>query len=192
MAAKLKTCPVCGAEMASSAKVCPKCGARNKKPIYKRWWFYLILGIIILGAVAGGSGGSKSGTAVPSDTTASTATNTSSNEAEAVPVSYTHYVVTDMLDMLASNAMKAESTFKGQYVEIEGYLGTIDSNGKYIGVGTGSGDFAHFREVMCYLKTDDQRGQIMEMDRDDAITVRGKITDVGELLGFVMDIDSIN
>lgn len=46
---KLKTCSVCGGEMASSAKACPKCGAKNKKPVYLRWWFIAL--VILVGIV---------------------------------------------------------------------------------------------------------------------------------------------
>lgn len=54
---QVKKCPVCGADMATSAKACPQCGAKNKKPIYKRVWFWLLVIVIILGAGAalGGS-----------------------------------------------------------------------------------------------------------------------------------------
>ena len=37
---KMKKCDTCGAEIAESAKRCPACGAKNKKPIYKRVWFW--------------------------------------------------------------------------------------------------------------------------------------------------------
>ena len=47
--AKMKKCATCGADIASSAKACPKCGATNKKPIFLRGWFILL--IIILAAV---------------------------------------------------------------------------------------------------------------------------------------------
>ena len=40
MAEKTKTCDVCGAEIAASAKTCPSCGGKNKKPVYKKWWFW--------------------------------------------------------------------------------------------------------------------------------------------------------
>lgn len=53
MNSKMEYCKVCGAEMASNAKACPKCGAKNKKPIYKKWWFW-VLAIIIIGSIAGG------------------------------------------------------------------------------------------------------------------------------------------
>lgn len=43
---QMKACKVCGKEIAKNAKVCPYCGAKNKKPLFKRWWFIAILVII--------------------------------------------------------------------------------------------------------------------------------------------------
>ncbi len=54
MADKMKNCSTCNAEIASSAKTCPNCGAKNKKPIYKRWWFILIVVLSAFGSLGGG------------------------------------------------------------------------------------------------------------------------------------------
>ena len=56
--------------MADNAKVCPSCGAKNKKPFYKRVWFWLVvvLAIIIIAAVAGGGNSSSGGSAQPAGT----------------------------------------------------------------------------------------------------------------------------
>ena len=52
---KMTQCKSCAKEIATSAKSCPGCGAKNKKPIYKRAWFWIIAIIIVIGAT-GGSG----------------------------------------------------------------------------------------------------------------------------------------
>ncbi len=49
MSKKLIKCKSCGKEIASNAKVCPGCGAKNKKPIYKKIWFWILVIIVILG-----------------------------------------------------------------------------------------------------------------------------------------------
>ena len=46
---RLKICPTCGGQMAKNAKRCPKCGAKNRKPIYKRWWFWGVVVLLVLG-----------------------------------------------------------------------------------------------------------------------------------------------
>ena len=207
MSKKMKNCRACGAEIASDAKTCPKCGAKNKPPFYKKWWFYAIIVVIICGAAAGGGQSdspntdsghvsaepSKGSAALPDNAEGGTQQPGPEPEPEPEPVSYTHYPVTELFDSLSSNALKAEKTFQDQYVEIEGYLSTIDSDGKYIAVGADPENWDYLlQSVQCYIKNDEQVNQIIEMNAGDTIVVRGKIKDVGEILGFQMDIDSIN
>lgn len=40
---RLTVCKVCGTQVAKNAKRCPKCGAKMPKPIYKKWWFWVII-----------------------------------------------------------------------------------------------------------------------------------------------------
>lgn len=49
--AKLKTCKHCGAQIAKNAKVCPQCGGKNKKPIFLRWWFIVLVVLVLLSRV---------------------------------------------------------------------------------------------------------------------------------------------
>ena len=50
---KMKQCKACLKEIATNAKSCPGCGAKNKKPIYKRVWFWVVAAIIVVGAASG-------------------------------------------------------------------------------------------------------------------------------------------
>ena len=56
---KMCTCKACGQEMAKSAKNCPHCGAKNKKPIYTKWWFWFVV-VIFIGTAASAGGESES------------------------------------------------------------------------------------------------------------------------------------
>ena len=177
MKEKLKVCKVCGKEMAANAKACPSCGAKNKKLVFKKWWFWLIVVVIVaaVGAGAGGSGEAPQGGGSQQD------------GGSQQPISYTAYEVSQLMDDLSGNAMKAESTYKNQYVALSGRLGVIDSSGKYISIYSADDPF-DFIGVTCYLKNDAQRQQVMEMSVDDVITVRGKITSVGEVLGYSLNV----
>ena len=55
---KMTHCKYCGAEIAANAKACPACGGKNKKPIYKRVWFWILIVILLL-IIASGAGGKK-------------------------------------------------------------------------------------------------------------------------------------
>ena len=187
----------------SSAKTCPSCGAKNRKPFYRKRWFYALIVLLVLGALGGGKAGSPAASGTPDTPPAAssasgavssesgTASGAASSEEEE-PITYTHYRATELFDALNANALNASQTLKGQYVELEGYLNVIDSDGKYIGVGAASTDYDYlFQNVTCYLKSDDQRQQVAAMKTNEPITVCGKITDVGEVLGFYLNIDRI-
>jgi len=95
----------------------------------------------------------------------------------------------DLVEVMKINALKAQNTFKGQQIEITGKLGTIDSNGKYISLD--SSDPYSFTLIQCYIKNDEQKVRIMDLSKGDKITIRGKCKDVGELIGYSIDIESI-
>ena len=57
MSREMKLCKSCSKEIGASAKYCPGCGAKNKKPIYKRAWFWVVAIIIVLGASDGSDSG---------------------------------------------------------------------------------------------------------------------------------------
>jgi len=189
---KMVTCKHCGAEIAASAKTCPQCGGKNKKPIYKRPWFIAVIAIIVLGAIGGSLGGET--TDKPGKTNApvsqSENINTTQPESETLEITYTAYAVSELMDDLNGNALKAAEKYKDQYVELTGRLNVIDSSGMYISVVSTQDEFA-ILGVQCYIKSEDQKTAVMNMAVGDTLVVKGKITDVGEILGYSLDIDSV-
>ena len=163
-ASKMVTCKHCGTEIAASAKVCPKCGGKNKKPIYKRPWFIALIVIIIIGAIGSAGGDKTSNEAGNNDTQVTTSENTNSTqpESETPEITYTAYEVSELMDDLNGNALKAAEKYKDQYVELTGRLNVIDSSGKYISIVPTDDEFA-IMGVQCYIKTEEQKAAVMEM-----------------------------
>lgn len=56
---KLIKCKSCNNEIDGKAKTCPSCGANNKKPLYKKVWFWILVVFIIAG-IGGAAGGDSS------------------------------------------------------------------------------------------------------------------------------------
>ena len=184
----LKPCAHCGQMMAKSAKACPSCGGKNKPPIYKRPWFIAVMVIIVLGAIGSAGGGNTSSTTNGGNVSDAVVNNAQQTEET---IEYTHYDVTEMMADLNSNAMKAQNKYKGQYIEITGKLNVIDSDGKYLSLVDANDQWA-ILGVQCNIKTDEQRNKVMDMNIGDTITLRGKCTDCGEILGYYLDIESID
>ena len=144
--------------------------SKSKKPIYKRLWFIILIVVVIIGVVgAAGSGEDK---------------------VEPEQIVYSQYDVSTLLTDLDENALKAAETYEGQYVSLTGEIGTIDSSGKYIDLFPTDDEWAIIG-VQCYITNDEQKAAIMELSTGDAVTVEGKITSVGEVLGYSLDIDTI-
>lgn len=189
---KMVTCKHCGAEIAASAKVCPQCGGKNKKPLYKRPWFIAVIAIIIIGAIGSAGGDKTSNEAGENDTQVTTSENTNNTqpESETPEITYTAYAVSELMDDLNGNARKAADKYKDQYVELTGRLNVIDSSGKYISIVSTEDEFA-ILGVQCYIKSEEQKSAVMDMSIGDTLVVKGKIKDVGEVMGYSLDIDEV-
>lgn len=106
-------------------------------------------------------------------------------------IEYIECLASQLMKDLNENAMRAQSTYKGEFVEITGKLSTIDASGKYISLEPENGDFTFITSIICYTQDDSQKEKIMEISRGDIITIKGKITEVGEVMGYSIDIDEI-
>lgn len=111
-----------------------------------------------------------------------------SDASETAEINYINVTADELADALNSNAMKAQNDYEDQYLEIYGKLGNIDSNGKYIGIDTSTYSFTN---IQCYIKSDEQKQTIMQLSKGDGIVVRGYCKDIGEILGYQIDIESI-
>jgi RNA polymerase subunit RPABC4/transcription elongation factor Spt4 len=185
---KMTVCKHCGEEIAKTAKVCPKCGGKNKNN--KGCLIAVIVVIALIGISAIGKSSNTS------DTTSNTVSNQQVSENEVnntdtqEVIEYTPYTVSQLESERNENALKAKNTHINQYVSLTGKLGTIDSDGKYISLMPTDDDWA-IQGIMCYIKNEEQLNKVMNMTKEDIIVINGKITDVGEVLGYTLDIDSI-
>lgn len=152
----------------------------EKKPIYKKWWFWLLI-IIVVAAV--GSQGGNTGTQ-------QTSTAVTKEENASKSIEYTAVNIDELEEALKNNAAAAKDTYNGKYLAITGKLGTIDSDLKYIGLLSTTNNF-DLTGVHCTIKNEEQKNIVKTLNKDDTIVVKGKITNVGEVLGYYLDITEI-
>ena len=210
----MKTCEKCGNQIDDKAVMCVHCGCRvkKKKPIFKKWWFWTIIAVLVIGIIGGSSGGSgddttdgtQTGTTsettqnteaekeqirddVQNGTTSSTTQNT---DPEKEQNSYEVVDLQAMIDELDANAMRAEEKYQNKYIEVTGKISNIDSDGSYISIDPVGDDF-NLTGVLCYIKNGDQKAKIMEKSKGDTITIKGKVKSIGEVLGYSIDIKEI-
>ncbi|MDQ7095012.1 hypothetical protein REC12_15555 [Desulfosporosinus sp. PR] len=94
-----------------------------------------------------------------------------------------------LMEDLKSNALNASNNYKGKYVEVTGKLSNIDSNGEYFDITPMNDEFAIIG-VQCYI-TEEQKATVAKFTKDQKVTVIGTISDVGEILGYSLKVESI-
>lgn len=177
----MTTCAHCGATIAAGAKTCPSCGGKNKKPVYKRPWFIVLMVIIVICAVMGMGGSEEPG---------STSTTDNDTQKQEQKITYTEYDLGQMVKELESNAMKAEKKYNEQYIKVTGKISVIDSDGDYIAIEPVGSDFSIYG-IQCYIQNEEQEAIITELNVGDSITIEGQITEIGEVMGYSMNIDKV-
>lgn len=188
-------CSECGKEYSDQAKSCPHCGAMtsqnryissNMKGSYNRnidysnqnnnivaklfSAFLIILGLLFVWSkiglfdIIGGVTHSPDGT-------------------------YKTVSIEELFKDIENNALAAEDKYKGQYVSITGVIGKIDSSHVVI---YESNITAGLNRVFCRIKSDEQKKIIKTLNEYDVVTVKGKITDIGEIKGCYLNITEIS
>lgn len=183
----MKKCKECGEEISSSAKKCPKCGKDQRNFFMKHPVLYTILILIII-AVAGSSGSDTTNTDVSSTSTGDTVTTTTTETPETIE--YTAIDVDTLNDALENNAAAAKDTYNKKYLEITGRLSNIDSDLSYISIGSTTDEW-DFMTIQCFIKDQATKDIVKTLSKDDTIVVRGQITEVGEVLGYTLNITEI-
>jgi len=178
----MKKCKSCQTEIDSKAKKCPHCQADQRNWFVKHKIITVILALVLIGAISGGAKGNNTATTSSNSNTSNT---TTTNAPKPSPI----IVKTDTLvDALKENALNASNTYRDKYVELTGRLSNIDSSGKYISLEPINDDFS-LTNIMCYV-TQEQQDIVAGLKKDALVTVVGTITDVGEVMGYSMKVES--
>lgn len=94
-----------------------------------------------------------------------------------------------LIDTLTANALKAKNTYEGKEVTVSGFVGNIDASGKYFSVDPEPDAF-----VLTGVQAETGKqfaGQIANFTKNQPVTVTGKISHVGEIMGYSVEVESI-
>ena len=179
----MKKCKECGAEVSSSAKKCPQCGKKLK---HTGLIIAIIIILLIVFIAAINSDNTNNNV-----TTQTSSVSTEVKKEEEKKITYKEITVDKLDKDLENNAATAKDKYNNKYLAITGRLGTIDSDLKYISL-LSTTDKWDIVGIHCTIKSDKQKEKIKKLKKDQTIVVKGKITDVGEVLGYYLDIDDIS
>ena len=176
-----KQCKKCRSFIDKKAKKCPNCGSKQGMPV----WLIVLIIIVAIGVL---SSLGKDDSSTSNNDSANNSNNGSTQVQQ--PIEYIKVSKDDLDEALDNNAAAAKDTYNKKYVEVTGKLGTIDSDLKYISL-MWSTDEWDFNGIHCTIKNNEQKEIVKTLTKDQSLTIRGKITDVGEVLGYYLDITEI-
>ncbi|MFS0639198.1 hypothetical protein AB1K84_25325 [Mesobacillus foraminis] len=181
--ANLVPCKACGKEIAKGVKKCPNCG-KDQRNWFMRHKILSFIGAIVLLVAIGSALGGGDG-----EDTATTTDEVAEKENQEVAKEPMVVTVDELVAALDENALKASKTYKEQYVEVRGRLSNIDSSGNYFSLKPISEEFS-MTNVQCYIE-EEHLDTVTEFSSEQEVTVVGTITDVGEVLGYSLKVESI-
>lgn len=176
---------------ARAARKADKAYAKATRPWYrkKRFWLLGLLAVLVVAALA--TSGGQDAADSPSAAQSATAQQESAPESTAsqAPTEKPVTVTADkLIKDLEANALKASSTYKGKRVVLTGAVSNVDASGDYIGL-RGRDDFS-LTNVQVFIG-DEHLGVVAGLSEGDQVTVTGQVTDVGEVMGYSIDADTI-
>ena len=185
---KMVKCKVCGKEISKGAK-CPNCGKDSRCFVSRHKVLTVIGGLVIigvLGSITGGNSNNKisdskqtSVSVENSDSKQTSASNKNSNKKQMEPE--LNISATELINAYKENEVKADKTYKGKIVEVNGIVDGIDSDmdDKAV-VRLSDGDEFSFDNVQCCID-DENQDKACELKKGENVTIIGK--EDGEIAG---------
>ena len=148
---------------------------KQKKPIYKKWWFWAIV-IIIIGAIAGSQG-------VDNSTSQTSTPKGEQKQEEIMEVDY-NTLHQEYMD----NPISADAKYKGKILKLTGEVENIDSEfeaNTYITFNVG-GQYS-FKDIRITFKKSEET-KVAQLKKGQTVTIKGKCT--GTLLSTTVALDN--
>lgn len=168
-----------------------KAYAKANRPWYKKKRFW-VLGLIVLIALVTMLNQGDDGTTAAESPAASSQQTEGSGDAPAAeePAEEPALEVTaqQLIDDLEANALAASNTYKGKRAIVTGKVENIDASGDYFTI-TGTDDFT-FTSVRVDID-ESLVETVSGFTTGQDVTVTGEITDVGEIMGYEIEAETI-
>lgn len=94
-----------------------------------------------------------------------------------------------MIAVLESNALNAKNTYEDKRVTVSGFVGNIDASGNYFALDP-EPDALIFTGIQAQT-SEEFLDQVANFSAGQAVTVTGTVTDVGELVGYIIEVETI-
>lgn len=167
---------------------------QKKKRGWKFWGAIIVVCLLIGSCMSGNKDDSKTTTSSqPAATTEQKASSDAKQPPAEKQVNYTEVTIDQLINDVKGNAAKAQKNYKGKDLKIVGgHVGTIDSDADYIGLDSDQ-DFTMVN-IQCFARGKNAKAlkeQIIDLNKNQRLVVYGRCTDVGELMGYMIDMDKM-
>lgn len=95
----------------------------------------------------------------------------------------------EMISLLEGNALNAKNTYEDKRVTVSGFVGSIDASGKYFALDP-EPDALIFTGVQVQT-SEEFLDQVASFSEGQAVTVTGTVTNVGEVMGYSVEAETI-
>ncbi|MHA6508918.1 OB-fold protein [Tessaracoccus sp. Y1736] len=170
----------------------------------KRYWALGVLALIVVVQMANGGADDANTVAAPASTSSAASAPSESEAAEtnvasepaassepAAVVEEAPIVVSaqELIEALESNALAASNQYKGKRVTVTGSLANVDASGDYFTL-NGTDEYS-FTNVQIFID-EEHLDTVSALTAGQDVTVTGTVSDVGELLGYSIQAETIS
>ena len=189
---KLKKCKACGTFVAKNAKICPNCGKKLKHP-FLNFVLILVAIIVTLNSIVDAV---EDNSLVSSETTTQTnnkeeqiSSKESNDKENTIKLTQERVSADELINLLNDNALKASNQYKGKNIQLTGKITNIDASGDYFSLGPLKDNFS-FYNINCQIE-DKHIAQVINFSKGQIVTLNGKVSRIGEIIGYIIDVDTI-
>lgn len=191
---KMTKCKSCGGDIAASAKRCPSCGAKNKKPIYKRVWFWILVVVLLIAIFGFITSKVNPSDSIEIETTTEADSNVYVKKSSTKKSLKTNKIISEFYD----NTVLFKKNYDEQVVEWEGTITGIaetDDENKDVIVYMDKGIDTYLIEyiVSATIKNDKDKEKILNYKTGDKIKIKGimSVSDYEGIDFFMLDYATI-
>ncbi len=154
----------------------------QKKPFYKKWWFWVIIAVLVIGI---GSSGVERGKTVSTDSGATEQADSSGaqQQAEAPAETVTEapdvpeitVSAKDLIAAYSNNELKGDQLYKDKLAEITGTVSDVSVVLGSTYLLLDDDDIMTFEMVQCYFTDEAEINKLAEISKGSQITIVGRI-----------------
>lgn len=99
--------------------------------------------------------------------------------------------ISTLLGEIRSNAARAKRNYNGKYIKTQGIILTIESDGDNVMISDGEYNITPAVHCLPSRNNKSVREKIFNLNKGQYVTVYGKITDIGEVMGCYLELEKI-